>query len=135
MLDVHRGERVAIVGARGAGKSTLLHCLAGDRRADAGRIDISVILRRTPLGPLAISESHHRFARSDLWLLDEDDQRLVYQRFAGTLVVVVREASRIAGYVDRMLELRDGHLHPLTRVVVRRVAEPAPAPIHDPSLG
>lgn len=35
-----KGELVAIVGPNGAGKSTLLSCLAGLRRADAGRITL-----------------------------------------------------------------------------------------------
>ena len=37
-LVVHRGERLAIVGASGAGKSTLLHLLAGLDRPTRGRI-------------------------------------------------------------------------------------------------
>lgn len=37
-LVVHKGERLAIVGASGAGKSTLLHLLAGLDRPTRGRI-------------------------------------------------------------------------------------------------
>jgi thiamine transport system ATP-binding protein len=36
--NVHRGERVAVLGASGSGKSTLLSLVAGFHRPDAGRI-------------------------------------------------------------------------------------------------
>lgn len=38
-LEIHRGDRIGLVGANGAGKSTLLAVLRGDEPADTGRID------------------------------------------------------------------------------------------------
>ena len=34
-LEIHRGDRIGLVGANGAGKSTLLAVLRGDEPADA----------------------------------------------------------------------------------------------------
>jgi ATPase subunit of ABC transporter with duplicated ATPase domains len=37
-LDVHRGDRIAIIGSNGVGKTTLLRCLIGELKPDAGMI-------------------------------------------------------------------------------------------------
>ncbi|MFP4033040.1 MAG: ABC transporter ATP-binding protein [Desulfococcaceae bacterium] len=39
-LDLHPGERVAVVGASGIGKSTLLHILGALERPDRGRVTV-----------------------------------------------------------------------------------------------
>ena len=123
-LNVQRGERVAIIGAPGSGKTTLLHCLAGDRRPDAGRVQLAATIHRAD-GPVSSTVDRRR-ASHELLLLDESDHGQLYQRFAGAIIVTARDAARVSGIVDRMLLLRDGHLSPLTRVIARRVAERSP---------
>ncbi len=100
-LEVEVGERVGIVGAPGAGKTTLVQCISGQRRPDAGRISV--------LHPIAF--------------FDGVDSSRVFDTLA-TSIVTSRDVAAIRGYVDRVLVLRDGHLAPLNRTVVRRVAEP-----------
>ena len=38
-LDVHKGERIGLIGPNGCGKSTMLKVIAGQLEADGGRID------------------------------------------------------------------------------------------------
>lgn len=102
-LDVRVGERVAIVGRRGAGKTTLLRCIAGERRIDAGHIEIARTVR----------------------MLDGDCD-LTPWGSEPTLLMTSRDVAGVYGMVDRIVVLADGRLTPLTRVAVRRVAERGP---------
>lgn len=102
-LELRIGERVAVVGGRGAGKSTLLHCIAGERRIDAGRIDV---VHRV------------RMLDGDCHLTEWGTER--------TLLMTSRDVAGVYGMVDRIVLLADGRLTPLNRIAVRRVAERGP---------
>ncbi len=67
-LDLHPGERVAIVGANGAGKTTLLHLLVGLRKPLAGTISAFGQERRRE------ADFHPVRARAGLLFQDPDDQ-------------------------------------------------------------
>lgn len=114
---VAEGERLGIVGTAGAGKTTLLHCVAGLRRPDSGVVRLNDA------------------AAATLLLLDEASLERALPSDPGPVAALLfaRELSRLRGRVDRVLELRQGHLMPLrvTRgpaVATRQVAEPGSAP-------
>jgi ABC-type glutathione transport system ATPase component len=117
------GERLAIVGARGAGKSTLVRCIAGEHRMDAGRVEVTLPIRCWPYAATELTEERARVASSMLLLLDEPVSSSMLRRLDGTMIVTSRDVASVRGFVDRILLLRDGRLSPMTRVVVRRVAE------------
>ncbi len=102
-LEVRVGERVAIVGRRGAGKTTLLQCIAGERRIDAGLIEIARTVR----------------------MLDGNCDITAWGS-ERTLIMTSCDVAGVYGMVDRIVLLADGRLTPLTRVAVRRVAERGP---------
>ena len=122
-LHVDRGERVAIVGARGSGKTTLLQCIAGMRRADAGRIDVALPFRCVFLTLHDQVEPPERMAGPALALLDGAHSPVPQCGWQGSVLVAARDAASVHGLVDRVMLLREGRLEPLTRIAVRRVAE------------
>lgn len=129
-LEVSAGERVAIVGRRGAGKTTLLHCLAGNRRADAGSIDVKVAHRCyvDSLAQLADLSRAERLAGPALLLVDDDGLRQPSPirgsgRPGDVIILAARDVACVQGLVDRVLLLTDGRLIPFTRTIVRQVAE------------
>lgn len=67
-LDLHPGERVAIVGGNGAGKTTLLHLVVGLRNPTAGTITAFGRERRRE------EDFHEVRARAGLLFQDPDDQ-------------------------------------------------------------
>ena len=124
-LEIARGERIAIVGARGAGKSTLLRCIAGEHRVDAGRVEVTLPIRCCFSADPALTDARACSANTTLLLLDNHDHAELMVRAAGTVVIAARDVASMQGLVDRILLLRDGRLTPLTRLAVRRVAERA----------
>jgi ABC-type glutathione transport system ATPase component len=122
-FDIAVGERVAIVGARAAGKSTLLRCIAGEHRIDAGRIDVTLPIRRCFSHHSDLPDDRTRLSSAALLLVDDLELPVMLRRFDGTMVVASRDVASVQGLVDRILLLRDGRISPLTRIAVRRVAE------------
>lgn len=126
-LHVELGERVAVVGARGSGKSTLLQCIAGTRRTDAGSVSallpVHGCLPVAP-GPIAASLGLHGPA---LLVVDGVSSAEVPVSWAGSIVLSSHDVASVLHLVHRVLLLRDGHLVPLSRPVVRRVAEWSPS--------
>ena len=129
-LEVGAGERVAIVGRRGAGKTTLLHCLAGNRRADAGSIDVKLAHRCyvESLAQLADLSQAECLPGPALLLVDHDGFRQPFpirgsSHPGDVIILAARDVACVQGIVDRVLLLSDGRLTPFTRTIVRQVAE------------
>ena len=127
-LHLALGERVAIVGGPGSGKSTLVQCITGTRRADAGQIS-ALLPMRCVQGEWR--EQEGRLATPSLLLLDAVDADAIRHFRHGSLIVTSRDVASVHALVDRVLLLRDGRLSPVTRIAVRRVAEPRPTESSD----
>lgn len=134
-LELHRGECVAVLGARRSGTTTLLHCLAGLRRADAGVIE-QVLDTRFVGGLHLVSRATDQGAPQLLLCDDGDDPgqrelslRALRGRYReqGAMLVATHELASVRDIADRILLLRDGQLMPVDRAAgVRRVAERSP---------
>ena len=120
-FEIAIGERVAIVGTRGAGKTTLLRCISGERRMDAGHIDVTLPIRRWYADEDGDDRAH--VTSSGLFLLDDQQLPVILRHLAATMIVASRDVASVRGLVDRILLLRDGHISPLRSLAVRRVAE------------
>ena len=127
-LHVELGERVAIVGARGSGKSTLLQCIAGARRADAGSINALLPVHGCLSASLTSANPSSVREGQALLLLDGLSLGSLPVSWAGSIVLSSRDVASVHHLVHRVLLLREGHLLPLTRPAVRRVAECSPSP-------
>jgi ABC-type sugar transport system ATPase subunit len=126
-LQMDAGERIAVVGRRGSGKTTLLRCLAGDRRVDAGRIDVA-LHRRQYVTSIAQVDQLAADAAPTLLLVDDEPVRGTFRihvsvRAVDAVIVAARDVACVQGVVDRVLLLSDGRLTPFTRTIVRQVAE------------
>lgn len=122
-LYVEVGERVAIVGARGSGKSTLLQCISGIRRTDAGSISAHLPTHGCLTAAFATAAAAVPTGGPGLLLLDGPSPGQLPPSWNGSILLSSRDVASVFPVVDRVLLLRDGHLRPLDRPAVRRVAE------------
>lgn len=129
-LHVEFGERVAVVGARGSGKSTLLQCIAGSRRTDAGTINALLPVHGCQLSEPGLTSTVSSFHGPGLLLVDGLSSAGVPVSWAGSIVLSSHDVASVHHLVHRVFLLRDGHLVPLSRPAVRRVAERSP--LHTP---
>src|SRR5438105_2650657 len=77
-LAVHAGECVAIVGAAGSGKTTLVACIRGERKPDAGHLELL-------LPVLAV---------------DWQEGVELPRRISGTTIVTSRDVASVRSLVD-----------------------------------
>lgn len=122
-LHIEVGERVAIVGARGSGKSTLLQCIAGIRRTDAGSISAQLPMHGWLTTAFATAAVAAHAGGPALLLLDGPCSGQLPASWNGSILLSSHHVASVFHVVDRVLLLRDGHLRPLNRPAVRRVAE------------
>ncbi|MDR1157582.1 MAG: ABC-F family ATP-binding cassette domain-containing protein [Oscillospiraceae bacterium] len=84
-MEVHSGEKVALVGANGAGKTTLLRILTGEERADGGTVSVAAgrrvgVLSQIPAYPLGYTAGDVlRTAFRPLIALRDEIERLALQ--------------------------------------------------------
>ena len=99
-LDIHSGERIAIVGESGAGKSSLIHLLLGFDEPDAGRI----LIDRKPIDPLTAQglRSHCAWVGQSPMLFSGTIRENIAMGRPEADDAHIEAAARLAG-VDRFL--------------------------------
>ncbi len=138
MLQVARGERIAIVGRNGAGKSTLLQVLSGDRLPDRGTVSMQP---GTRIGSLAqdvpLSTTRRVFDVVADGLGELSDLVAAYHHAAVSLADSASPAALAElGRLQHDLELRDGWtLEQRVELVLSRLDLPADAQVDSLSGG
>lgn len=97
-LRIHRGDRVAFVGANGAGKTTLLKMLIGELTPDSGQIRIGTNLE------VAVFDQMRAALDPDksLWATLTDDKEIGL-RSRGDHIDVRGQSKHVVGYLKEFL--------------------------------
>jgi ATPase subunit of ABC transporter with duplicated ATPase domains len=94
-LELHGGDRVALVGPNGAGKSTLLHVLCGWVAPDAGEVDVRAMTRLLPQVPQKLEGGLLEWFREQTGL-PEDEARTLLAHYRLGSEAISRPMSRLS---------------------------------------
>jgi peptide/nickel transport system ATP-binding protein len=89
-LDIHRGDKLAVVGRSGSGKTTLARCIAGLQPHRAGEIRLA----DEPLSPRLRRRSREQLARIQYVF---QDAKASFNEFVPVLDQIARTAERLRG--------------------------------------